>query len=89
MITETSSPQTPPTAIWSRDAETLRIHPGFDRENSAIPRGFGIVKFLKRTGDGRFGVLCEKSAEQEPSRFQGLAACRDHRFCPISAIHLV
>ena len=40
------------SAIESPDAETSRIHSGFDRENRAIPRVFGKIGFLKRTGDG-------------------------------------
>jgi hypothetical protein len=34
-------------------------------------------------GSGIDLVVCQKSAEQEPSHFRGLGACRDCRFRPI------
>ncbi len=41
MIEETSSPQTPSTAIESEVAETFPVHPDPDREIPAIPQDFG------------------------------------------------
>ncbi len=41
MASETSSPQTAPTATQSAVAETSRPHPGTAREIPAIARGFG------------------------------------------------
>jgi hypothetical protein len=38
---ETSSPQTPPTAIESASAETFPRYPDLDRENPVVSRGFG------------------------------------------------
>ena len=42
---ETSSPQTPPTAIESAEAETPPMHPEVVREIAAIPRGFSVGAF--------------------------------------------
>jgi hypothetical protein len=51
---ESSSPQTPSTAIESARAETLPIHPGNYPEISAIPRVLAVEVWRIRTGDGRF-----------------------------------
>ena len=53
-----NSEKFPVFSLFNRDeaAETLHSNLGIDREKPAIPRGFGKIGFLKRTGDGGFGA---------------------------------